>query len=877
MGEKMKNILILFIIATLVLNFIPQSDSNSYAIEKLSDKSIEFSLLKALEVFSDFSDDVLLSSKEITRQEFIALLIRSLKLRNYNDNSNSEKLYEDVNNAKYYEEIAIAYNYGYIQRNSREFYPNRPIKYEEAIKLVVSALGYDMIAQNKGGYPSGHIIVAKENKILKDVDAGTNISFVNAIKLIYNMLNTPMLEQVSFGGDGLVFDKDKDNTILNKYYKIYKSSGTVTANRIMNLYGEKTYKNKIAIDGVFYEVSERDFTLTNIGTSLDFYYKESETDKSKTLVCYEDTTKSFVKIYSDDIVSINLNRLIYKTSDDEKETTLNLNNFKHIIYNNMLGSVSDLVKPSSGYIMLTDKEDDGVYELIEIKNYEYYVVDMINIDKGIIYDRFGKSPLSVDTDEIIVIKDGKFGRLNQIKSGDVLAVEINNYDVATVLTFCATPVTGEVEEWSGDELTLFTTRSTTYKSIIPISQIELGSEIRIFLDINSRIFHIENTVQKGAKFGWLLDKHYSSGINEKSEIKIINSDGKVEKLEFDEKAKLYKNGIWSKPTKQQLVDELVNYSLIKYEVTEKGLVKSIQYAKDRSTEENYDGYFISDFSMDYKSARAKCFSGVIASKYIYNPSSIVFIVPSQDKRNDEKMYTVGTGQNIVHNDFYHIEVYEADENMFAKVIVIYEGDAMNYSRYPSNFSPVMYVERISSAILNDERMIKISGFVNGSLVNLYCEEDEDTSKSDRNNFWNSEVVKATDLKCGDVIQYTTFPKQPKMLFGFRVIFRAGYQNTFIEQTDATKTVTANTQLVQEMYIGFGKVNKIASNTLLVNMNISQDKKYNRTFLFNNNVKVMTFDKSKAQIKSSNIKNITPDSKIFVRCRWAAPYEILIIE
>jgi len=66
--------------------------------------------------------------------------------------------------------IDTAQNIGIINGVSETtFAPESYITYEQAIKMVVAALGYNDEATQKGGYPSGYMTVAKDLGILDGV------------------------------------------------------------------------------------------------------------------------------------------------------------------------------------------------------------------------------------------------------------------------------------------------------------------------------------------------------------------------------------------------------------------------------------------------------------------------------------------------------------------------------------------------------------------------------------------------------------------------------------------------------------------------------------------------------------------------------------
>ena len=81
------------------------------------------------------------------------------------------------------------------------FAPDAPVKYEEAITMLVRALGYEPAAKDKGGYPSGYMVVAGEQKLNNNVAVmfGMPANRGNVAKLVNNALETPLMIQVGYG------------------------------------------------------------------------------------------------------------------------------------------------------------------------------------------------------------------------------------------------------------------------------------------------------------------------------------------------------------------------------------------------------------------------------------------------------------------------------------------------------------------------------------------------------------------------------------------------------------------------------------------------------------------------------------------------------
>ena len=117
------------------------------------------------------------------------------------------------------------------------FRPDDVILFEEAVKMIVSAIGYRPYADLKGGYPSGYIAAAQYAGIFDGVDIQAN-SFTKGVacKLIYNALFAPVMTTMAYNHrTDLHIDKDK--TVLNQFFKIEELKGRVNATRYTALTG----------------------------------------------------------------------------------------------------------------------------------------------------------------------------------------------------------------------------------------------------------------------------------------------------------------------------------------------------------------------------------------------------------------------------------------------------------------------------------------------------------------------------------------------------------------------------------------------------------------------------------------------------------------
>lgn len=139
----MKKIICLIISLLLFLptNSFAASDTVSLD-ENIINFLTELDILKKIKI-SDMS-------KNMSRAEFAAITVNAMNLQSTASDMN---VFSDIAENKYASEICTLKNIGAVSSASDSFEPDRDITKNEAIKILVSALGYNNFAQNEGGWP----------------------------------------------------------------------------------------------------------------------------------------------------------------------------------------------------------------------------------------------------------------------------------------------------------------------------------------------------------------------------------------------------------------------------------------------------------------------------------------------------------------------------------------------------------------------------------------------------------------------------------------------------------------------------------------------------------------------------------------------------
>ena len=150
----------------------------------------------------------------ITRAEMAKVLCKVLGLPKMD---NGKSAFSDMTSAHWaYGYIEAAYASGLIDGNEDgTFAPDNDVKFSEAVKMIVTALGYKPMAEQRGGFPHGYAQIASQNGITKDIDHALDVSCKRNIvfKMLHNALDVPRMIQTGFGANAEYAIADgKNNT-----------------------------------------------------------------------------------------------------------------------------------------------------------------------------------------------------------------------------------------------------------------------------------------------------------------------------------------------------------------------------------------------------------------------------------------------------------------------------------------------------------------------------------------------------------------------------------------------------------------------------------------------------------------------------------------
>lgn len=193
----MKKILSIVLIATLVL-----FSAISVCADDTSDEFedvIRFGIMQGDEN-GDMNFEAL-----TTRAEMAQIVVNAAGLSGVDAANIPTEGFSDVGENHWaYNAIMLAQSVGYINGNGDgTFAPDDNVTYGQMLKMAVTLLGYEPIAEQRGGYPEGYVAVAKQIGLTDGIQFKIDDYAVryDVAAIMEKALNTPIMEQISYGSE----------------------------------------------------------------------------------------------------------------------------------------------------------------------------------------------------------------------------------------------------------------------------------------------------------------------------------------------------------------------------------------------------------------------------------------------------------------------------------------------------------------------------------------------------------------------------------------------------------------------------------------------------------------------------------------------------
>ena len=713
-------------------------------------------------------------SQSVTKAEFISWTLKLInaKVPSVQVNTYFADVYSDN---KYISDIEHAAALGIINGNGGLFFPDKVISANEAVTIVMKALGYKVYAEVNGGYPAGYYAAAKKSGMVVGFEE-TDVKLKDAICLLYGALNANTLTEDSYSNDGIGYSSE---TVLSCYHDMYVINDRVNANFVTGLDGRSsTEEDMVLIGDTKYLTAGKMMYGDLIGYDTETYIKEINGRDTVVLMVKDEHTDEII-INASDIISYSDYEYRYGENKEKKVSknhSLIVNGVRLSDY-----TEADFV-PSRGEVILVsngNRDADVVFvnsfsalpvcEIVGAGESEIvfkspisdmkFTIDTASEDRLTSFYLDGRE-IEIDvTYDIVQDADGedyKQYKMPKMPEHVLLNIFADKYtlvnnvclpspDAKIVKVYITTKcVEGYVESLSDDEITIDGNPYYIAKdNILHMAGKELVSGVsgKFLFDYEGNVTaYLPDAKQIG--YGYLIDANPDSSFaDSKLELKIMDTSGKVGIYECKNKVRL--NG------KNQKLD--VVYSLLKesalFTRDDGEISQLVTYSLDSSNMVNALNIMTKStgYNKSENTVTRNCEKTSLSSRHengyslynattgavIYNAGcSVMFSVPDNFSSDDSDYYMQKRwGEDRLARN---VEVYDCDENLVPGAIVIYRGEkeALEY--------PYFMVESVKQEFDEDGNVVSCIYGTDG--VNNY-----------QTRYWTDDDKLFKDLKCGDFL------------------------------------------------------------------------------------------------------------------------------
>ena len=467
----------------------------------------------------------------VTRAEFAAMLLRTRGMGSVGSMSLENPPFPDVTtpdvswaigNIRTARELGIINGY-----DDGTFKPNNNVSYEEAVTMIVRALGYGEMGTDGAFWYSKYIMTATSLGFMEGAGGAiaTPATRATIASMLYNCLEVNLAED----------NKITDKTILENDLKLTKMVGYISSNPTISL--SKPDANlradevEITVNGVAstYKVDDASKYNDMLGAQIEFYYQNDFNSGLKTLLLATVKNSTTIKIDASLIQNASASGISYfKNEDAQRETTVSVSASSVVVYNGKLyGSAADSTStfatyygakgmPEIGRVELLDRDGDNVYDVVFVYDYDVYFVSSVTPSDYKIVDNDLRKGMS-DSDRQITLNyksedinfytaDGGKTDFSAIKKGSVIFVaESNHPGGAKDVIVCNDTVSGKISGTSSSKG--YTINGKNYKesTLAPWKNVitgatpsltsapAMGDSAKFYLDMEGNIIWYDKT------------------------------------------------------------------------------------------------------------------------------------------------------------------------------------------------------------------------------------------------------------------------------------------------------------------------------------------------------------------------------------------------
>lgn len=720
---------LIIVVTSGVVTFAGENSANT-GISAETAEAME--VLKLFSVIHDYSDYNVNLSEGVSRADFAETLAKLINCAEY---TGDKVYYYDVPKSHYaFGSISQLTEMGVVGGNGNKlFNPDNIVETNEALKMVVSILGYTTRAEVEGGYPSGYANVAKRLGLTNGLSMNRELCREDMFLLLYRSLNVEMFVVTAITpGDGVEYRVSETDTILSVYHNVVYYSGVVQGAMMVSL-TDTALKDpdEVIINGKRYN-SEIDLS-DMLGEKVRFMVRDNRKTGGDEMVIKAKRIEEsdVVKINGDNKGNFDKNTysLSYYTQNGNQRN-IKIEKDALFIYNGReLGSnISETMNSDIESIKLI-KNSNGLYKTVIIKSYENYVVGTINTAQKVIFDkaRTGRSfKINEDDYDFLIFKDAEGNEIlaESIKQGDVLSVFISKdekYAEAIVNSRIIAGVTESIKTLNGKNYVTIGENTYCFKDDADIQKIKAGSNVELYLDFSGKVAYTEVSSDKRfAAFVYsysFKDQDFDKSLlfkifTENGEMLIagcadsVRLDGKTEKS-FEKILERFMSGGAFKP------------QLVLTEVNSKNEIKLIDTANENYTLENEGNVLkqnLKDECLWYKSG------GYFADKAVMNEKTKIFAVPENFSGAKDSDFRILAMKDFANDSWPTIDTFTTEKRSGYEEYVVAKKKGRDYADFSTSDLPII-VDETGMMLNSEENLVEyISGYQGENTVSIMADE-----------------------------------------------------------------------------------------------------------------------------------------------------------
>ena len=672
------------------------------------------------------------------------------------------------------------------------FRPDDIITYNEAVTILVRALGYEPQAKSKGGYPGGYLSAGNSTGLTSGVTVAAarsrGITRGQVAQLAYNALDIKTMEQVGFG-DNAKFEVT-DETLANAAHNAEKIEGMVSAIGSSALQGSGVERGEIVIDGKTYKTGDAD--VRNIlGLNVDAYIVNGTKGKKTVKVIVPSYRQnSITTIQAEDLDSVTgtgTKTITY--FNGSKKNTITVGSDSFVVYNGMAGTLNDIALIDAGNIMVA--ENDGDKKTVFVNETENLVVDEVILTSNRVTDKYGKSPITLDADDkdvtFVIDKNGRTIGIEDLKEWNVMTLTMSRDKSIIYADVSDATVEGKVTEIDDNHIYV----GGQKLAIAPdyTENIKLGDEGVFHLDSHGKVAALSRGKAESKNYAYLTNLGIKSGLGAKLEIELLTLDGKVATYTAANKIKV-DNKTYSSHT------EAMNAigskgQLVTAELNSDGKISKIEKST-QSSEIDEDSFHLNFTEDDVKFNGKTSTLLANAMNVRVDANTVVFDIPASSTNTDD--YSVSGKDFFADEAKYDVSVYDVTEDLTAGVVIVTSSE-----NKASEDSSIIVVDKLASSKDEDGKSIeKLYGYQNGERVSYTA--DNGTFKKG-----------SSQLENGDIIQVKSDAK--------------GHVKAISVLFDSDNTQEFSTDISENLTVLYGKVTKKFASSFNLSVNDGTSKNY----------------------------------------------------